>query len=279
MKTTFQTAQQSVLQHGLAVYKHTYQLLHNPHSDNFRLPPWWDEYADELLKNCCDLKTIKHYTIWHDLGKPQCRTVDERGAHFPDHARVSAQLWDTHQPNRPEIGRLIAHDMLFHTASAEEILSHPLSDWELATLLLVSLAELHANAQLFGGIHSDGFKIKWKKWSKTAHKICQKRFDHSYIYVLVRNDLSQRQKAVQSSHACIEAARAYLTPGDKHPSVIICSVKSEHKLKLCAEELSAKGIPTQIFREPDIGHQMTALASAPMRGAQRKIFSRFQLMQ
>lgn len=107
MKTTFQTAQQSILQHGLSVYKHTYELLHNPNSNNFRLPAWWDEYSDELLKNCCDLKTIKHYTIWHDLGKPKCRTVDENGVHFPNHAEVSAQLWDEHQPNRPQVGRLI----------------------------------------------------------------------------------------------------------------------------------------------------------------------------
>lgn len=107
MKTTFQTAQQSVLQHGLSVYKHTYELIHNPNSNNFRLPVWWDEYSDELLKNCCDLKTIKHYTIWHDLGKPQCRTVDETGVHFPNHAEISAQLWNQHQPNRPQVGRLI----------------------------------------------------------------------------------------------------------------------------------------------------------------------------
>lgn len=279
MKNTFQTAQQSVLQHGLSVYKHTYELLHNPHSNNFRLPAWWDEYSDELLKNCCDLKTIKHYTIWHDLGKPQCRTVDETGVHFPNHAAVSAQLWDEHQPHRPQVGRLIAFDMAFHTLSAPEILQLDLSDQELATLLLVSLAELHANAQLFGGIESDSFKIKWKKWSKTAHKICQARFNHAYMYVLVRKDLSQRQKAVQSAHACIEAARKYLKPGDEHPSVIICCVKSEQKLKMCADELLGKGIDLQIFKEPDIGHQMTALASEPVRGAKRKLFSRFQLMQ
>lgn len=99
------------------------------------------------------------------------------------------------------------------------------------------------------------------------------------MYVLVRKDLSHRQKAVQSAHACIEAARTYLKPGDSHPSVIICCVKSEQKLKMCAEELAGKGIDVQIFREPDIGHQMTALASEPVRGAKRKLFSRFQLMQ
>lgn len=108
MKTTRQTASQTILQHGLSVYQYTYQLLKNHHSNSFRLPSWWNEYSDEIFRNCCDLKTIKHYTIWHDLGKPQCATVGEDGkTRFPNHAAVSAQLWNEHHPNRPEIGRLI----------------------------------------------------------------------------------------------------------------------------------------------------------------------------
>lgn len=280
MKTTRQTASQTILQHGLSVYKYTYQLLKNHHSNSFRLPSWWNEYSDEIFRNCCDLKTIKHYTIWHDLGKPQCATVGEDGkTRFPNHAVVSAQLWNEHHPNRPEIGRLIAHDMDFHTLSADAILASDLTKRELATLLIVSLAELHSNAQMFGGIESDSFKIKFKKWSKTALKICEQHFDHAYMYVLVRKDLSNRQQTVQSTHACIEAARHYLRPQDKHPSVIICSVKSEQKLLMCANELQEKGLDLQIFREPDIGHEATAIACQPVRGHHRKHFSRFQLMQ
>lgn len=282
MKTTQQTAKQSVLQHGLSVYSHTYSLLHRTHSSPFRLPQWWDEYEEELCKHLHPLKAIKHYTVWHDVGKPLCRMQDERGTHFPNHAAVSSQTWMDHAPAGPDketVGRLIANDMAFHTMSVEAILALGLSDSDLATLLVVSLAELHSNAAMFGGIESDGFKGKWKKWSKTAHKICQTRFNHAYMYVLVRKDLSHRQQAVQSAHACIEAARHFLLPGEPHPSVILCTVKSEQKLKMCADELSQKGLDIQMFYEPDIGMQATALACRPLRGTARKAFQRFQLMQ
>jgi hypothetical protein len=48
---------------------------------------------------------------------------------------------------------------------------------------------------------------------------------------------------------------------------------------MCAKELADKGIDCQIFREPDIGNQATALASRPLRGAEREAFKRFQLMK
>ena len=99
------------------------------------------------------------------------------------------------------------------------------------------------------------------------------------MYILVRKDLSARQQAVQSCHAAIESARNFITPGEEHPSTIICHIKSEDKLLMCAEELKEKGIDFQMFREPDIGNQATALASRPLRGEERKAFSRFQLMQ
>lgn len=99
------------------------------------------------------------------------------------------------------------------------------------------------------------------------------------MYILVRKDLSARQQAVQSTHAAIESARKYISCGDEHPSVIICSIKSENKLMMCADELKEKGIDFQIFRELDIGNQATALASRPLRGEERDAFARFQLMQ
>lgn len=98
------------------------------------------------------------------------------------------------------------------------------------------------------------------------------------MYVLVRKDLSQAQQAVQSAHAAIESSRNYLAPGEEHPSVIICSVKSEQKLLMCADEFKEKGIDFQIFREPDLHNQATALASKPLRGTERDAFKRFQLM-
>jgi prephenate dehydratase len=102
--------------------------------------------------------------------------------------------------------------------------------------------------------------------------------NHAYIYVLVRNDLSDAQKAVQSAHAAVESSRQWLKNHDDHPSIILCSVKSEAKLMTCAEKLKDEGVEFVIFREPDIGYQATAIASKPLIGEARKAFSRFQLL-
>lgn len=279
MKLTAQTSGQNILQHGLSVFRYTNKLL-NKDFEGFRLPQWWGQYEEAIYANLHDFKTIKHYTIWHDIGKPFCLEIDSEGKrHFPNHAQKSKEIWDSLFPDRKDESRLIAHDMAFHTMSAEDILGLGLSTKDLCTLMLASLAELHSNANMFGGIESDSFKIKFKKWSKTAQRICDKLFNHAYMYVLVRNDLSKAQQAVQSAHAAIESSRNYLTSGDEHPSVIICSVKSEQKLLMCADEFKEKGIDFQIFREPDIGNQATALASRPLRGQERTAFARFQLMQ
>lgn len=96
------------------------------------------------------------------------------------------------------------------------------------------------------------------------------------MYVLVRNDLSTPQKAVQSAHAAIEASRAFIKHGEEHPSVIILVVKSEHKLKVIADKLDVK---YRAFFEPDIGNQLTAIATAPISGEQRQFFRKFQLLK
>ncbi len=47
---------------------------------------------------------------------------------------------------------------------------------EAATLLLVSLAELHSNARMFGGMDSVSAKIKFKQLEKRGKQVCQRVF-------------------------------------------------------------------------------------------------------
>lgn len=278
MKATKQAKEQTMIQHGLSVWKYYLNLL-NGDTEGFRLPQWWIDHQEDILANLHSYKTIKHYTIWHDIGKPHCRTVDEDGKqHFPNHAEKSKEIWDDIFPNRKIESNLIASDMDFHTLKFEEIIEKHTDIRDICTLMLAALAELHSNASMFGGIESDSFKIKFKKLEKLGKKICDKLFNHPYMYVLIRNDLSIPQKAVQAGHAIIESTRHFISKSDEHPSVILCTVKSEHKLLACAKELEEKGIEHMIFREPDIGLQATALASKPLIGKDRKAFSRFQLL-
>ena len=99
------------------------------------------------------------------------------------------------------------------------------------------------------------------------------------MYVIVRKDLEPKaQLTVQSIHGSIEAAREFIKEGDEHPSVIVLVVKNENKLIRTINELEGK-VNFKIFREPDQNNAITALASEPVIGEQRKLFARFQLLQ
>lgn len=99
--------------------------------------------------------------------------------------------------------------------------------------------------------------------------------EHGYVYVIVRNDLSPAQKAVQSCHACIEVARSWYD--GEHPSVIIVVVKNEHKLNKLVADLEGE-VDIKVFKEPDIGDQTTAIATRPLYGEARKRFAKYQLL-
>jgi len=109
------------------------------------------------------------------LGKPYCIEYDEQGKrHFPNHAEVSYSKY-LELGGNPQVAKLIKMDMMIHTMKSndvDEFVKHP----ECITLLLAALAEVHSNSQLFGGINSISFKIKWKQIDKIGKKICLKLF-------------------------------------------------------------------------------------------------------
>jgi hypothetical protein len=150
LKATKQAGTQSILQHGFSVWNHTRQLLEGD-TEGFRLLQWYVDHKDNIFDNLHDYKTIKHYNIWHDIGKPYCIKFDEAGKqHFPDHAQKSKEIWDDLFPDRPIISNLIVHDMDCHTMSVDQIFAQNLSTQDLCTLMITALAELHSNAAMFG---------------------------------------------------------------------------------------------------------------------------------
>ena len=95
----------------------------------------------------------------------------------------------------------------------------------------------------------------------------------------MREDLSFPQQAVQSCHACIEAAKAFSVDRlETHPSVIILSAKNEQRLHRVRKYLVDQGVRHVHFYEPDIGHELTAIATEPIRGAKREAFKKYQLL-
>ena len=55
------------------------------------------------------------------------------------------------------------------------------------SLLLAGLAEIHSNAEMFGGLDSVSFKIKWKQINKRGKAICKLLQDKA-ASELFRND-------------------------------------------------------------------------------------------
>lgn len=80
------------------------------------------------------------------------------------------------------------------------------------------------------------------------------------LYVIVRNDLSRSQKAVQGIHA---SAELLLNHGSLHwdnGTVVFLKVRDENELVSIENKLKEDSVTYSFFREPDIGNQITAIA-------------------
>jgi len=63
--------------------------------------------------------------------------------------------------------------MLIHTMKAKDI-DNFINKEEAISLLFTGLCEIHANAELFGGIQSTSFKIKLKQINNRGKQIIKK---------------------------------------------------------------------------------------------------------
>ena len=177
-----QSQGQSVYQHGQSVCSHLFDLIdhikgvYKPPEGYWKLPEWPMNYAEELLCNLHDEDKIRQYTTYHDCGKILCKQVDAEGrVHFPDHARLSKELWLSVGGDKI-VGELIGDDMFIHTSSANEINQRLISGWDIkdaSTLLFSAIAEIHSNAVMFGGIESLSFKSKFKIIDRRGKQICK----------------------------------------------------------------------------------------------------------
>lgn len=167
MASCQQSQHQTILQHGEAVSTKGQDLL-DGRTEGWRLPSWFVDHREGLLASLPSRTTLETYWLYHDAGKPYCRTVDADGRqHFPNHAQISASVWRV-LGGSEEIAELIQRDMDCHIMKPAELATYDRKDL-LPTLLLTALAELHANAEMFGGIESTSFKIKWKALNKLGN--------------------------------------------------------------------------------------------------------------
>jgi hypothetical protein len=64
-----------------------------------------------------------------------------------------------------------------------------------------------------------------------------------------------------------------------HPYLVLLGVRDEQELFQTLCRLEALGITFKVFREPDRNNELTAIATAPLSGATRKLFKRYQCLQ
>ena len=81
------------------------------------------------------------------------------------------------------------------------------------------------------------------------------------LYVMVRTDLSVSQQAVQAGHAVAEIILRGQQGDWDNGTLVYLGANSEEDLEKQIFRLERKDIPFSIFREPDIGNQITAIAA------------------
>lgn len=175
MRACFQFQDMDMLQHGQSVrawYEDLRDLvIHGgPPESRFRLPGWFFHPLVAEAIGSVEDNVMRLYQVYHDCGKHLCRTVDADGRqHFPDHELYSRQRW-LDLGGSDEVAELIGRDMEAHRLGAGDCVAFASRPYAIP-LLLTALAELHSNAQMFGGISSTSFKIKWKNLDRMGGKV------------------------------------------------------------------------------------------------------------
>ena len=102
--------------------------------------------------------------------------------------------------------------------------------------------------------------------------------DTSYVYVVTRSDLPSQHQVVQACHAAYAASHSF----GKHPVpyMVLCTVENEAALTSLFNDLKGRGVPCCSINEPDfVGDPMTAIATGPLRGDERKPLKRLPLLK
>jgi superfamily II DNA/RNA helicase len=98
------------------------------------------------------------------------------------------------------------------------------------------------------------------------------------VYVVTRLDLPHPHFSVQVAHAAIAAERVFGEPDREHPHLVLCAVANEHALDELFNRLKEKGVRVCAWYEDDMQNQLTAIATAPLSGPERRPLKRLKLV-
>lgn len=94
------------------------------------------------------------------------------------------------------------------------------------------------------------------------------------LFVLIRSDMAPAYQAVQGGHAVAQFLIDHPAHAWKNETLVYVNVPDEEHLQMWVKKLSVRGISLSAFNEPDLGGQLTAIATS---GPDR-LFSKLKLM-
>lgn len=105
-----------------------------------------------------------------------------------------------------------------------------------------------------------------------------------YVYIFVRQDLFHEYQLVQAAHVALKAGFTMAKQGTMVQSpdnlyFTVVGVKNETELSQAIKLLMKKRVGFVEFVEPDIGHQMTAIATTPIRAMDRGELMKYKLLR
>lgn len=113
-------------------------------------------------------------------------------------------------------------------------------------------------------------------WECTGMAIRQSEED--YLFVFVRQDISNEQQAVQAAHATHKAGHKFPSNPDETYFVLI-GVEDECQLQEVELLLQKHNHEYVSFMEPDLGNTMTAIAVKPMKEHQKRFLKKYKKLQ
>ncbi len=87
------------------------------------------------------------------------------------------------------------------------------------------------------------------------------------LFVVVRSDLNPGLQLAQSGHAIVAFQSSYSAKFDEWKknsnNLVVLGAKNKEELAELAYDLTCKGVKVAMFREPDLGDELTSIAVEP----------------
>lgn len=104
---------------------------------------------------------------------------------------------------------------------------------------------------------------------------------NEFLTIIVRNDLEPGYKVAQSAHALADFAVKFeneFKQWQLGSNYLCCLEASEIRMETIITKLDSLNIKYEVFKEPDIGYQTTAIAvEAISREQHKKLFKNLKL--